>query len=231
MKYMKKTEETVDKDMADTAKEIAKPNAGIVKFGEDELKRDAGVGMSKVDPADIRPPSVMLIQKSSDLSLFVDSQGKQPSIGQFFHTGRLAITDKFECYFLFCAKGTYVKRTDENQEEKPQYKAVGAMADDLSVFGMVFRSSALFALSSLFTATVGRKRPMYSIKVSVETKELKGEKGTWHIPVVRIADEENDPVILSELSKMAHAFDRRGDAPIEEDSTERPAEPKEEMPF
>ena len=46
-------------------------------YDTDYLKKVQNIGMSKVDPADIRPPSILLVQKSSDLSLFQDVTGNR----------------------------------------------------------------------------------------------------------------------------------------------------------
>lgn len=180
------------------------------------LKADVNIGMGKVDPMDIRPPQILLIQKSSNIDQFSNQAGEHPSVGQFFHNGKLEIHDFFECYFIFAAKTNYVDKKYPDKGERPQYKAVGVWVDDMSIFGMTFRSSALFALSPLFTAVVANKRPMYSIRVAMETKELTNTKGTWTIPTLKIVAMENDPDKLSQLQKLALQFDKRADEAIKD---------------
>jgi len=196
----------------------------IVLYNKEYLQSQQGVGMSRVDPKDIRPPEVRLIQKSSDFTSFVDSKGKVPITGQFFHNGRLEIFDTFECYLIFAAKSVYIDKRKPEEGEKEQYRAIGVMADDFSLFGMVFRSSALHTLSPLFTATVAGKRPMYSIKARFETKELQGEKGTWRIPVLRIVGFEEDPKKLKELEEMALRYDLNADKIVEQKEEEETEE-------
>ncbi len=206
-------------------------NTGIQKYGEAELTQDSMIGMSKVDMADIRPPQILLIQKSSDEEAFRDPNGEKPSVGQFFHTGKMQIMDSFECYFLFAAKGKYVNKNKPEEGEKDQYRAIGVMADDLSTFGMVFRSSALFCLSSLFTAALSQHRPMFSIRVKIETKTLENEKGRWYVPVCRVQDVEGDFGKLKTLSDLAKRYDRKADEIIKEDQEESEEGKEDDIPF
>lgn len=202
----------------------------IVKFGENQLKEEQGVGMRNIDPLDIRPPSILLVQGLSDVSLMLDKNGSAPKIGQYFHSGRLEIFDNFECYFLYAAKSSYIDRRHPEEGEKYQYKAIGAMADDLSTFAMTFKGSAVYTMSTLFTASVGLKRPMYSIKIKMETKELQNEKGTWKIPVIRLVKEDADFLKYEKLSQMAKAIDRKfkEESPeIEEEDTQIVKDAKE----
>jgi len=203
--------------MSETKEEKKKE---LVLYNKEYLQGQQGVGMSRVDPKDIRPPEVRLIQKSSDFNSFADSHGKVPITGQFFHNGRLEIFDSFECYLIFAAKSTYIDKRKPEEGEKEQYRVIGAMADDSTLFGMVFRSSSLYTLSPLFTATVAGKRPMYSIKVKFETKELQGEKGTWRIPVLRIIGFEEDSKKLRELEEMALRYDSQADKIAEQKEEE-----------
>jgi len=181
----------------------------ITKYDAKDLEALAKVGMKGVDPTDIRPPKVVLIQKSSTLADFVDTEGKNPKVGQFFHTGRLEILESFECYFLMATKGIWIDRRKPDNPEMDQYIAIGVTADDLRPFGMNFRSSSLFALSPLFTAAASNRRPMFSIKCKVETKQLQNEKGEWTIPVVRIVSLVDDAALLTELKGFALSFDAK----------------------
>jgi len=177
-------------------------------YDSEYLNNNKGIGMSKVDPLDIRPPEIRLIQKSSAIDDFMDKNGKKPKIGQFFHTGKLEILDNFEAYILFAGKGIYTDKRKPEEGNKPQYKAIGALASDFSLFGLTLRSSALYTLSPLFTTTVSLKRPMFSIKIRFEVKELAGEKGTWYIPVCRILGAEESKDKLSILSQNAINIDK-----------------------
>jgi|SRR3990167_1860775 len=226
---MVKKEETQDiEESLDASK---KTGTGLVKYGEAELAKDSMTGMSKVDMADIRPPQILLIQKSSELADFVDTQGNQPKVGQFFHTGKMEILDSFECYFLFAAKGKYVNKIKPEEGEKDQYRTIGASADDLSTFGMVFRSSALFCLSGLFTASLSQKRPMFSIRVKIETKTLENEKGKWFVPVCRIQEPEQDFDKLKVLAEIAKRYDRKADVIVSDEEEEVPEPKDNDIPF
>jgi len=186
-------------------------------YGENRLRENKTVGMSKVDPADIRPPQILLAQKLSDFSLMTDKAGAEAAIGQYFHTGKQEIYDTFECYCLFAAKTQYIDRRKPEEGKKDQYQVIGVMAEDETLFGMNFRSSAQFALSKLFTTVHSLNRPMYSIKCQIEAKELSGEKGNWFVPVIRIKEPETDPEKLLRLEEKAKAIDQRAEQITTED--------------
>jgi len=184
------------------------------------LEGDQNIGMSKVDPADIRPPMILLIQKSSSTEDFTDSGGNTPKLGQFFHNGKMKILDSFECHILYAEKGTWVNKRKPELGKLPQYRAIGAMADDNSLFAMVFRSSSLYTLSGLFTATKSMKRPMYSLKLTIENKMLENKDGKWWIPVVRKIEKENRASKLMELYELAHGLESKAQTIEEEDVPE-----------
>ncbi len=206
-------------------------NTGIQKYGEAELSRDFMIGAGKIDMADIRPPQILLIQKSSDEEAFRDSDGNKPSVGQFFHTGKMLILDSFECYFLFAAKGKYVNKNKPEEGAKDQYRTIGVVAGDLSTFGMVFRSSALYCLSPLFTAFLSQRRPMFSIRVRIETKTLENNKGKWYVPVCRVLGPEGDFEKLKTLSELAKRYDQKAEEIVREDQEEDPGEKEDDIPF
>ena len=215
-----------------TKKPITKkePPKDLVVYGKARLEANVKVGMTKVDPMDIRPPTILLTQKSSDMSQFVDFSGKQAKVGQFFHTGKSKIYNTFKCYFLFAAKSKYIDRRKPDEGEKDQYRALGVLAEDLSLFAMVFRSSSLFTLSPLFGAAASMRRPMFSFLCEIETKKLSGEKGDWFIPVLRIKGPVNDPQKLMMLEEQAKAFDIKADEISKQDLSDLDKEIDKENP-
>ncbi|HUV42287.1 MAG TPA: hypothetical protein VMY36_00005 [Patescibacteria group bacterium] len=202
----------------------------IVKYGPDRLAENAGVGIKGVDPADIRPPQILLTQALSDPDDFKDKEGKQAEVGQFFHTGQFKIYDSFECYFLFAAKSKYIDKRKPKEGEKDQYKVLGCLVDDISLFGMTFKASSLFALSKLFSSVISGKRPMYSFRCKIETKMVSGEKGDYFVPVLRSLWPEDDPEKLIFLEDMAKSFDARGPEAVEEEEEEIKSESEREEP-
>ena len=197
-----------------------KTRKAVVKYDDARLERNVNVGMRGVDPMDIRPPQILLLQKPSDLTQFIDGKGRQAKVGQFFHTAKMEIYDSFECYFLFAAKSKYINKHKPQEGEKDQYKAIGVLASDFSLFGETFRSSALFTLSRLFSAVKAQKRPMYSFLVKIETKMLSGKKGDWFVPVLRILKEEADAGKLVLLEDQAKALDMRTEELSDEEISE-----------
>ena len=209
-------EQEMESSLTETATAKSE-NSGVVAVN---LTHDVGIGMSKVDPIDIRPPQILLIQDKSNLESFSDIHGNHPKAGQFFHNGKLAVLDFIDCYFIFAAKTKYTDKRKPEKGEQMQYKAIGALAEDLSIFGMTFKSSALYTLSPIFTAVIANKRPMFSIRCVIEKKEISGKMGSWLVPVLRITGLEEDPEKLKQLKDLALQFDIRADKVAEEEPEE-----------
>ncbi len=107
---------------------------------------------------------------------------------------------------------------------------IGATSGDLILFGMLFRSSSLYTLSSLFTAVSTNKRPMFSFKVTFETKELSNDEGLkWYVPVCRVASKEDDGNALMMLEDLAKGFETRADDIVNQED-EPPVPDKEDEP-
>lgn len=177
----------------------------------ESLRSMAGMGMSHVDKADIRPPQVLLVQKSSNLDEMVDITGAKPSFGQFFDTGARKIMDSFDCYVVFAKKGTWVSRRKPELGEQDQYSMIGVMKESRRVFGMLLRSSARFALNNLFSTAIDQRYPMFAFNVHVETKKLSNNEGEWVVPVFRVGQLEADGEMLSYLMNVAKQFDSQAD--------------------
>lgn len=207
---------------AEKTAEVAEKALATVELKS--LHSMAKVGMSHVDPADIRPPSVLLVQKLSDLNEMTDIEGKQPKVGQFFDTGNRKIMDSFDCFVVFAKKEMYTDRRKPEDGLKPRYIMVGAMKDSMKMFGMILRSSASYALNSLFTVANYQNYPMFVFNVHVEAKELKNDQGSWYIPVFRVGAIEEDSVFLTELVKIAKKFDAKADSV-------KVGDDNEDMPF
>ena len=199
-------------------------------YSDKQLKENARVGMKNVDPADIRPPAILLCQKLTDFSLMIDKDGKQAEIGQYFNTGKLEIYNSFECYILYAGKSKYTDRRQPEKGEQDQYKVLGVMADDFTLFGMTFKGSARYTLSGLFGTAAANQRPMYSYLIRMETKEISGEKGEWIVPVCRIVRPEADPEKLSLLEDQAKAFENRSEGAEQNEEYEDRDEGEPEEP-
>ena len=148
-----------------------KREKAIIKYDKARLAKNARIGMSKVDPLDIKPPTILLAQALSDFSVLVDTDGQVAKAGEYFHTGKLKILKTFNAYILFAAKGTYIDKRAKPPEERQIYRVLGVMADDFSLFAMSFKVSSLYALSSLFSIANSQKRPMYSFKLTFEVRD------------------------------------------------------------
>src|SRR3990167_3145453 len=196
-------------------------NKKIITYNNERLHQMAHVGMKSVDPRDIRPPQILLIQSNTNTREMVTPAGKFPFAGQYFHTGKLEIHDEFECYFIHAAKGTYIDKRKPEAGVKNQYQVIGVM-DDMSIFGILFRSTSYWTLSKLFSISVSQNRPMFSMRVKMEKKELENSQGKWFIPVCRIMGVEADSSKLSQLEEIALRFDSMATTSIPEEDNDEP---------
>jgi len=171
----------------------------------------------KVSKEYIRPPQIILIQSNSKV---VDSEGKKIEAGKFYHTGKLKVMDSFNCHFIYVKKDSFVdKRGGGDGQLKPRFVAIG-VDDELSLFGMIFKNTYLYTLSSLFTAVASNQKPMFVFKCKMETKELSGVKGDWFVPVLRIQGEETDESKLKILEELAKGYDQMREVNIKDDDEE-----------
>lgn len=187
-----------------------------IQLADPELLKDfAGMGMKQVDPTDIRPPQILLVQKMSDTEQMMSVDGMVPKLGQFYHTGKRTIMDEFDAYFIYASKGTFIDTRKTDKPVLPQYSVVGMLQDDLSMFGMLLRGSSLWALNSLFSVSVSEGYPMFAFKCHVENKKLSNDKGEWWIPVVRVGELETDNAKLDMLFKAAKQLDEKSSIDLE----------------
>jgi hypothetical protein len=199
----------------------------LTKYDKEWLRENLTVGIKGIDKTDIQPPQILLIQKTSNLTEFVDTEGKTPKVGQFFHTGKMKIYDAVDCYFVFAAKKRYFDRREDPPVQKDQYITFGILKESNTMFGMRFRSTAINALSPLFTAVFSQNVPMFAFNIKVESKEIQGDQGTWVVPAVRVGDVETDQELLNKLHKFALKFDERAESYVAEPDEDDKEEVKE----
>ena len=179
----------------------------LAVLDDQALAEMSNLGMEGVDPRDIRPPSILLIHAimlGKDHT-FVDATGVAARSGQYFNTGSNEIYDSFDAYFLFAHKAKYFDANSDTEEEK--YQVIGVMADTLMPFSMTFKKSSMNALTPLWTFARSMKRPLFSIKVHVESKEVTSSNNgkTWSIPVVRASIELSQSKV-KELLVLAQQY-------------------------
>jgi hypothetical protein len=219
--------------------QIKQGESALATLPKDFLQRFSGVGMRNVDPMDIKPPMCLLVQKISDTSQMVTAEGDKPVPGDFFHTGKNEIYSFVECAIVYAAKSQY---TDKNHPEKGlqnQYRAIAVSLDDLKEFGLVFRSTAEHALSSLFSKATSANRPMFSFMIKIESKKLVNSKNQeYFIPVVRVEQPIDDSIMLQDLYQIAKKFDKEiktveveDEEPVEDIVIPDEEPKKDEMPF
>ena len=226
----------VNKVKVNTEVEMKEAEKTIAELPKDFLQTVSGVGMRNVDPMDIRPPMCLLVQKISDTSQMIGEGNVKPEPGQFFHTGKNEIYSFVECAIVYAAKSKYVDKNHPEKGQQDQYKAIAVSLDDLKVFGLIFRSSAQYALSPLFSKAASMNRPMFSFVIRIDSKKLVNAKNQeYFVPVVKVDQALSDQLMLQELYKIAKKFDREVKPTEIEDEEEEviipSIEAKEDLPF
>ncbi|MBP9819393.1 hypothetical protein KBC79_01505 [Candidatus Woesebacteria bacterium] len=216
------------KQEVEAEKAIVEEQRTQVLASLESLRGLAGIGMSHVDKADIRPPQVLVVQKSSNLDEMVDINGKKPSFGQFFNTGSREIMDEFDCYVILAKKGFWTDRRKPEEGQKEMYTMIGVMQGSMRIFGMMLRRSSRYALNNLFSVAIDQKYPMFAFNVHVEVKKLSNADGEWVVPVFRIGQLEQDAEILGQLMDVAKQFDQQAD---KIDLTEVEPDPQEDVVY
>jgi len=174
----------------------------------DSIKSMAGVGMSQVDPKDIRPPRVLLVQNIKDKTDLKDKSGKECPDGHFFSDGNNEIFDKMPCYFLYAEKGTHINKKHPEYGDLDKYDVIG-MKEDGQLFTITFKNTSRNAMSKLFTATKVNGYPMFAFKCSLEAKLISDDEKSWYVAVVRVGELETDGEILGKAMELAKEFDSK----------------------
>lgn len=172
----------------------------------DDMRKNLSMGMKQVDPNDIRPPRVILVQNIKDKTELKDNSGKECPDGSYFNSGTNEIFEKLDCYFIYAKKGVHVNKLHEDWGELPKYDAI-AVNTKGKMFAITFKNTSRNALSKVFTAVSSQRYPMFAFKCSLETKMISDDGKSWYISVVRVGEIEPDQGRLNRLMKMAQRFD------------------------
>ena len=222
------------------AKKIVKTEEAskeLVVLDSNLLAADSRIGMDGVDKKDIRPPQILLVQKTSDATKMKNAEGLKPDPGQFFHSGRGQIMDEFECYIVYAAKSKYFDKRAFNKAKsdfelgngqapeemkfwKDKYTVLGVLADDFSLFGMDFRSGAMYTLFPFFGRAISNKRPYWSLKIKITSEHFKGKFGEWETPIVTVIAAIQDMETYHQVKSFASQFEKMSVKDLEDKDEE-----------
>lgn len=193
-----------------------------------ELKGMVMTGMSRVDPFDIKPAEIKLIHPLTKVGQLRDKDNKNPKPGQFFHTGTLQIIDGdtdsgvegvgIACRIVCAAKEVVTTHFDNKEEEKEQYRVIGVMDSNDSLFSFIFSGQGIHSLGKLFTVVYSQEIPMFLFPITIESKYIEARFSFWK-PVLRIGIADlKESERSAKLYDLAKRFDVKVRAnPVSED--------------
>jgi len=167
-----------------------------------KVKDEVFFGLFDIEPDDILPAPVKLIQGSSDLTKYVSADGYRALPGQFYFYSKKLLLDKFDCYFI-----TIFKQPDRfSKNNDMSYVAVGVMDDLDLVFQMDFKKAAIPSIKHVISLSFFNQMPIYGIKVNVCSDQRKGQKGSYYIPKITFVKVESDLDKLEKLSSLSKKY-------------------------
>jgi hypothetical protein len=159
-------------------------------------------GLFDIEPDDILPAPVKLIQGSSDLTKYASVDGNRAVPGQFYFYSKKLLLDKFDCYFI-----TIFKQPDRfSKNNDMSYVAVGVMDDLDLVFQMDFKKAAIPSIKHVISLSFFNQMPIYGIKVNVSSDQRKGQKGSYYVPKITFVKVESDLDKLEKLSALSKKY-------------------------
>ena len=167
-----------------------------------KVKDEVFFGLFDIEPDDVLPAPVKLIQGSSDLTKYVSADGYRSVPGQFYFYSKKLLLDKFDCYFITIFKQP--ERFSKNNDMS--YVAVGVMDDLDLVFQMDFKKAAIPSIKHVISLSFFNQMPIYGIKVNVSSDQRKGQKGSYYIPKISFVKVESDLDKLEKLSSLSKKY-------------------------
>jgi len=167
-----------------------------------KVKEEVFFGLFDIEPDDVLPAPVKLIQGSSDLTKYVSADGYRSVPGQFYFYSKKLLLDKFDCYFI-----TIFKQPDRfSKDNDLSYVAVGVLDDFSSIFQMDFKKAAIPSIKHVISLSFFNQMPIYGIKVNVSSDQRKGKKGSYYIPKISFVKVESDLDKLDKLSDLSKKY-------------------------
>lgn len=174
---------------------------GLATYDQDRIKRNVGLGISGIDPADVMPAQLKLVQGSSDLSKLVTGDGTQAKVGNFFFQGNKTVHEKVICYVLNLAKvNDPFNQRDDGSYEK-MYRMIAVFDDFKTTFSMNFRRGAIDTIKNFLGEIFSQKRGAYSFKIEISFEQKTGKKGNYLVPLIKILETVKNAKVLNLLER------------------------------
>ena len=183
-----------------------KKDTAITTYDKERFKKNVSLGISGIDPADVMPPMIKLVQGSTDFSRVVDIEGETAKPGEFFFMDDKTIHSSVIGYVLNLSKvnDPYNPRDDGTYEK--MYRLVGVLENLKTTFTLNFRRGAINTVKNFLGNVFSSYRGAYTFKIEITSEQKKGEKGNYLLPVISIKEKLSDPKILSLLETGAKKY-------------------------
>jgi len=193
------------------AKKDKEKETAIATYDQERMKKNASLGTSGIDPADVMPSEVKLVQGSTDFSRVVDEEGTQAKVGQFFFRGDKSIHESVKGYALSLAKvnDTFNQREDGSFDK--MYRMIGVFEDLKTPFTLNFRRGAITTVKTLLSNVFSQKRGIYTFKIEITTEQRSavkdGKQVNYLLPVITIIEKISDPKMLNLLERGVFKYE------------------------
>lgn len=179
----------------------------IIVYDNLRMRKNFTLGISNIDPEDITPSKIKLVQGTSDTDKLISSTGERAKIGQFFYFGTRQILDSVDGYIINLSKidDPFNKRADGTSEK--MYQAIGVFEDLATSWLFEFRRGAIATVKNFLTQVFVELRGIYTYKIRITSETKKGEKGNYLVPVINIIKKEDDSNKLARLESEAKKYE------------------------
>jgi len=188
-------------------KQTPKKETALATYDQMRMKKNFSLGTAGIDPSDVMPSMVKLVQGTTDLDRVKDNEGNPAKVGQFFFYGDKSILDTIEGYVLNLAKVNDPYNKKDNGQPEKMYRVIGIFSDLLTPFVMYFRRGAINTVKNLLGNVFANLRGVYTFRIQIKTEQKKGEKGNYMTPVISIVEKENESQTLELLEKEARKYE------------------------
>lgn len=188
-------------------KKVKKEEKALVTYDQVRMSKNVALGTAGIDPADVMPVQVKLVQGSSDFSKLIDESGTQAKVGQYFFMGDKSIHETVKCYVLSLAKVNDPFNPRDDGSFEKMYRMIAVFDDLKTPFTMNFRRGAIYTIKSLISNVFSQKRGVYTFKIELSYEQRKGKEGNYLVPVVKIIKNEDVPEILNMLERGAQKYE------------------------
>lgn len=180
-------------------------------YDQARIAKNASLGTSGIDPADVMPSEVALVQGSSNFARVVAEDGTQAKVGQFFFRGDKSIHETVVGYALSLSKVNDTFNQNEDGSYQKMYRMIGVFEDLKTPFTMNFRRAAIATIKAFLSNVFSQKRGIYTFKIEISYEQrqavIDGKQVNYLVPIVTIKEKLADAKLLAMLEGGVLKYD------------------------